>query len=174
MRLARSNKLDRFIFKGGFLLSKYLNLGRETADLDFSLRATDGSIESIKAEIQEILSLPYDDGFSFVDIAVQEMRHPHMEYPGFEVALVACLGNTKTHIRIDLGIGVSTLTKKGRCSPTKPNVNNPPIKYSNPNPPPRPRPHFLRVRNFLGSSKHQNVPKRKERVECQHHSTLFF
>jgi predicted nucleotidyltransferase component of viral defense system len=105
VRLARSNKLDRFIFKGGFLLSKYLNLGRETADLDFSLRATDGSTESIKAVIQEILSLPNDDGFSFVDIAVQEMSHQHMEYPGFEVALLACLGNTKTQIRIDLGIG---------------------------------------------------------------------
>jgi len=68
---------------------------------------------------------------------------------------------------------VSALTQKGRCSPTKPNVNNPPIKYSNPNPPPRSRPHFLRFRNFRGLSERRNIPKRKERVECGHHSTLF-
>lgn len=104
-RLARSDKLDRFIFKGGFLLSKYLRLGRETADLDFSLTKTPGSSESVKELIQEILSLPYDDGFTFESLIVEEMRHPHMNYPGYSVMTIACLGQTRTTIRMDLGIG---------------------------------------------------------------------
>lgn len=104
-RLARSDKLDQFIFKGGFLLSKYLRLGRETADLDFSLTKTTSSIESVSTLIEEILSLPYDDGFSFQDLVVAEMRHPHMDYPGYAVTTIACLGQTRTTIRMDIGIG---------------------------------------------------------------------
>ena len=111
-RLARSDKLDRFIFKGGFLLSKYLRLGRETADLDFSLTKTTGSIESVRTLIADILSLPYDDGFSFQDLVVEEMRHPHMEYPGYAVTIIACLGQTRTTIRIDLGIGDQVIPEK--------------------------------------------------------------
>ena len=33
------------------------------------------------------------------------MNHPHMQYPGYEVSATATLGQTKTAIRIDLGIG---------------------------------------------------------------------
>lgn len=111
-RLARSERLDRFIFKGGFLLSKYMRLGRETADIDFSLKATEGSVESVKAVIQEILALPYDDGFIFTDLNANEMRHPHMDYPGYEVSMVACLGQTRTKIRMDLGIGDEVVPEK--------------------------------------------------------------
>jgi predicted nucleotidyltransferase component of viral defense system len=111
-RLARSDKLDRFIFKGGFLLSKYLRLGRETADLDFSLTKTTGSIELVRSLIAEILSLPYDDGFSFQNLVVDEMRHPHMAYPGYAVTTIACLGQTRTTIRMDLGIGEQVIPEK--------------------------------------------------------------
>lgn len=112
VRLARSNELDRFVFKGGFLLSKYLRLGRETADLDFSLRLTEGSAESVGRIIDAILTVPYDDGFSFLEPAVEEVRHPHMDYPGYDVSLVACLGRTKTKIRVDLGIGDTVVPER--------------------------------------------------------------
>lgn len=48
-RLARSEQLENFIFKGGFLLGKYLRLGRETIDLDFSLTGTEGTVAAIRA-----------------------------------------------------------------------------------------------------------------------------
>lgn len=104
-RLARSDRLDQLIFKGGFLLSKYLRLGRETADLDFSLKGTLGSVDSVRVLIEEILSLPGDDGFTFTEVSVKQMNHPHMQYAGYEVSAIAILGETKTAIRIDLGIG---------------------------------------------------------------------
>lgn len=111
-RLARSDKLDNFIFKGGFLLGKYIRLGRETIDLDFSLAGTEGTVDAIRTMIEEILSLPYDDGFTFEGIEVQEMRHPHMNYPGYEVKTTACLGQTRTKIRMDFGIGDQVVPEK--------------------------------------------------------------
>jgi len=105
VRLAKSENLDQFIFKGGYLLSKYLPLGRETVDLDFSLVNTSGSVESVKSLINDILCLPYDDGFIFDNLEVEQMNHPHMNYPGYEVTSIAYLGQTKTKIRLDLGIG---------------------------------------------------------------------
>jgi predicted nucleotidyltransferase component of viral defense system len=104
-RLSRSGRLDQLIFKGGFLLSKYLRLGRETADLDFSLKGTSGSVDSVRALIEEIFSLPNDDGFIFNEVSVEQMNHPHMQYPGYEVSAMGILGQTRTAIRIDLGIG---------------------------------------------------------------------
>jgi predicted nucleotidyltransferase component of viral defense system len=104
-RLSRSNRLDQFIFKGGFLLSKYLRLGRETADLDFSLKVSLGSVDSVRVLVEEIVSLPSNDGFNFTEVSVEQMNHPHMQYPGYEVSAIAVLGQTKTAIRIDLGIG---------------------------------------------------------------------
>lgn len=111
-RLARSDKLDNFIFKGGFLLGKYIRLGRETIDLDFSLAGTEGTVDAIRTMIEEILSLPYDDGFTFEGIEVQEMRHPHMNYLGYEVRTTACLGQTITKIRMDFGIGDQVVPEK--------------------------------------------------------------
>lgn len=35
VRLARSKYRDQFVLKGGILLSRYLEIGRETTDLDF-------------------------------------------------------------------------------------------------------------------------------------------
>ena len=88
-RLSRSEKLEHLIFKGGFLLSKYLRLGRETADFDFSLKHTPASRESVRELLEEILGLQSDDGFIFTDVSVDEMTHPHMEYPGYEVSAIA-------------------------------------------------------------------------------------
>ncbi len=104
-RLSRSDQQSRFIFKGGFLLSKYMRLGRETTDLDFSLSGTEGTVDVVKALIDEILTIPYEDGFSFEGLGVLEMNHPHMNYPGYEVSALAVVGGAKTSIRIDLGIG---------------------------------------------------------------------
>jgi predicted nucleotidyltransferase component of viral defense system len=124
-RLARSDKLDRFIFKGGFLLAKYLRLGRETTDLDFSLTETEGKVEVIRALINEILSLSYDDGFAFEGLEVQEMNHSHMNYPGYEVRTTACLGQTRTKIRMDIGIGDRVLPVKKSFSLLS--LNNKPL-----------------------------------------------
>jgi predicted nucleotidyltransferase component of viral defense system len=104
-RLARSEESRTLIFKGGFLLSKFVRLGRETSDIDFSLKNQSHSLESVQSLIERMLSLPCDDGFLFSDVTVSQMNHPHMKHPGFEVSATASLGNTKTTVRMDLGVG---------------------------------------------------------------------
>ena len=38
VRLCHSSYGDHFIFKGGTLLARHIDIGRETKDLDFSIR----------------------------------------------------------------------------------------------------------------------------------------
>ena len=104
-RLSRSTNLEKLIFKGGFLLSKYIQIGRETADLDFLLVSVPESSKHIKDMINSILQEPSIDGFTFQNLEVEELAQPHMSYPGYEITAVALLGGTKTSIRIDLGVG---------------------------------------------------------------------
>jgi len=104
-RLARSPQIDNLIFKGGMLLSKYIPLGRETVDLDFLAVNLSASVETVKAAVESILSLPSEDGFSFEESQVEQLPQPHMNYPGYAVSTVAILGGTRTSISIDLGIG---------------------------------------------------------------------
>ena len=104
-RLSRSPQIENLIFKGGMLLSKYIPLGRETVDLDFLAVNLSASVETIRATIQSILTLPSEDGFSFEDLQVEQLAQPHMNYPGYAVGATAVLGGTRTSISIDIGIG---------------------------------------------------------------------
>jgi len=104
-RLAHSAYLDNFIFKGGMLLSKYLPLGRETVDLDFLAVNITASVDVIQEAIERVLGTAADDGFSFTDLKVIPLSHPHMKYPGFTIQAMAHLGGTRTLLSIDIGVG---------------------------------------------------------------------
>lgn len=104
-RLSRSPQVENLIFKGGMLLSKYMPLGRETADLDFLAVNLTASVETIRAAVESILNLYSEDGFSFEGLQVEQLPQPHMNYPGYGVSAVAILGGTRTSIAIDIGIG---------------------------------------------------------------------
>lgn len=47
-RLSRSSHVDKFIFKGGFLLSFLMKIGRETVDLDFLLTRMKAETEALQ------------------------------------------------------------------------------------------------------------------------------
>src|SRR3984885_16068259 len=64
-RLARSSHVNKFIFKGGFLLSFMMKIGRETVDLDFLLTRMNAETEALQMVFQEIVSVTSDDGFTF-------------------------------------------------------------------------------------------------------------
>ena len=104
-RLSRSPQIENLIFKGGVLLSKYIPLGRETVDLDFLAVNLTASVETIRATVESIISLPSEDRFSFDALQVEQLPQPHMNYPGYAVSAVAILGRTKTSISIDIGVG---------------------------------------------------------------------
>lgn len=89
VRLAKSNFREHFVLKGGILLSKYIEIGRETSDLDFLAQRLSNGIGELKNIFDEIASIDLKDGFIFQELKVSELAHPHMGYPGAEVAMIA-------------------------------------------------------------------------------------
>lgn len=105
MRLAHSKHREYFVLKGGILLSKYIEIGRETTDLDFLARKLSNEITRLKDVFEEIASIDFKDGFVFQEVKVSELRHPHMGYPGAEVSMMAYFGKTRFKVAIDIGFG---------------------------------------------------------------------
>ncbi|MBY0518610.1 MAG: nucleotidyl transferase AbiEii/AbiGii toxin family protein [Bacteriovoracaceae bacterium] len=105
VRLARSQYHEHFVLKGAILLSKYIELGRETNDLDFLARKLSNEVGELKNIFEEIASIDLKDGFTFQELKVSELAHPHMGYPGAEVAMIAYFGNTRFKVAIDIGFG---------------------------------------------------------------------
>lgn len=104
-RLHSSEHRDLFIFKGGMCLSQYLSIGRDTKDLDFLIKGIASNQEAIAKIFEEVSQITIDDGVVFMAISVNNLSHAHMKYPGFEIRMRAELGQTRTPIRIDIGIG---------------------------------------------------------------------
>jgi predicted nucleotidyltransferase component of viral defense system len=104
-RLCRSNYKSNFILKGGTLLARYIPIGRETKDLDFLVDQLQNTEEFLSKAFDNICSVYLDDGFEFERIKIGSLAHPHMDYTGIEVLLLAKLGGPQTHIQIDLGFG---------------------------------------------------------------------
>lgn len=105
VRIAKSQHRESFVFKGRFLLGHYLNLGRETKDLDFLARKIEAEKPTIEKAFQEIAETVLDDGLKFSIESLLDLKHPHMKIPGFQVQITAHLGRMREPISIDIGIG---------------------------------------------------------------------
>lgn len=105
VRLARSEYSKHFILKGGILLSKYIEIGRETIDLDFLAQKISNEIHKLKAVFETIASIDLQDGFSFRGVRVNELVHPDMSYSGAEVSMMAYFGKIRFPVAIDIGFG---------------------------------------------------------------------
>jgi len=104
-RVARSTHHDHLVFKGGYLLSYLMEIGRETTDLDFLLMKIKAEANPIQKMFEEIASIDLQDGFTFQFSKIEELSQPHMNYPGFRVDLKANLGKMKDQVQIDIGVG---------------------------------------------------------------------
>lgn len=105
VRIAVSKYKDHFIFKGGMCLDQYLDLGRETRDLDFLLHKIDSSINKVTSIVEEIVSLENEDGIAFTNITVDTLSIEHKKYPGYRLGITGKLGQIKQKITIDFGVG---------------------------------------------------------------------
>ena len=86
-------------------LIQYIDLQRETRDLDFLVRGLDASIEDIQKYLTEVSNLQLADGFNFENLEVGPLPHAHMKYPGYQISVMGRLGGTKTRVFIDIGVG---------------------------------------------------------------------
>ena len=59
----------------------------------------------LKNIFEKIANIDLKDGFSFKEIKVSELTHPHMGYPGAEVSMMAYFGKTRFKVAIDIGFG---------------------------------------------------------------------
>lgn len=105
VRLAHSAHADKFIFKGGFLLAYHLQIGRETIDLDFLLTQMKAEKNKLQKVLEQIISLPLNDGFNFSLDSIELLNHPHMDYQGYRVVLNTAFSKMKDKIQVDVGIG---------------------------------------------------------------------
>jgi hypothetical protein len=105
VRLAKSEYSKHFVLKGGILLSKYVEIGRETTDLDFLAQKISNEADKLKVLFEKIATLDLHDGFSFRELKVNELAHPHMGYPGAAVSMMAYFGKTRFKVAIDIGFG---------------------------------------------------------------------
>ena len=100
-RLSRSKHVDKFILKGGFLLSCYLELKRETRDLDFSLKEINIRAQ-VQSAINDIIDEKVDDGFTFSIKKLTQLETPDMPYSGFRIALEVFFDGMRDTIHIDV------------------------------------------------------------------------
>lgn len=105
VRVSSSKHRDKFVFKEGLLLARFVDLGRETRDLDFLLQKTQAEKRNIELLIKETASIDIDDGFQFDFQSINDLNHAHMKYPGFEVALLSRFGKLRQKVSVDIGVG---------------------------------------------------------------------
>ena len=105
VRLCNSPYRSHFILKGGTLLARHVELGRETQDLDFAIEHLSNEISFLQKVFDGIIGIEVDDGFIFANATVTLLEHFHMQYPGAKVKIGVHFGKAKFPLFIDLGFG---------------------------------------------------------------------
>jgi predicted nucleotidyltransferase component of viral defense system len=104
-RLSVSNQHDKFIFKGGLLLARYIELGRETKDIDLLMKSIKAETINVQKTFLEIIKHDLNDNFVFSWDSIENLEQAHMNYPGFRVLLNISFGKIRDKIQIDIGTG---------------------------------------------------------------------
>ncbi|HAB98825.1 MAG TPA: hypothetical protein DCE71_03275 [Parachlamydiales bacterium] len=105
VRLCRSPYHSHCVLKGGTLLARYVDIGRETKDLDFTIQRLSNEISALQKTFNDIVRIEIEDGFVFMNPVVAPLEHFHMEYPGAHVKIEVRFGKAKFPLFIDLGFG---------------------------------------------------------------------
>lgn len=104
-RLSVSNYKDRFILKGGMLISSLVGINsRTTMDMDATLRNYPLSESTIRPVLQEICGIQLDDEVNFSLKRIFPIREDD-EYGGYRVAVVAKYETIRTPLKIDITAG---------------------------------------------------------------------
>ena len=105
-RLSKSEYQKNFVLKGGlfiYILSAFES--RMTVDMDFLLRNKSNNIDAIVKSIEDIISIETENDFIEFEFNGVEEITVEKKYPGVSVKLIGKIGNTKTPMNMDIGIG---------------------------------------------------------------------
>jgi hypothetical protein len=105
-RLSASKYRERFILKGGLLVTIWVgDNNRVTRDADF-LGFGDGDESSLKTTFSEIMAINADDGLVFdLEALLAKPIREEMEYGGVRLKTSAFLEKTRIPVTIDIGFG---------------------------------------------------------------------
>lgn len=105
VRLSRSSYRDRFILKGGVLVSAMVGQkSRTTLDMDVTVRGFTLTVENAQKVVAEIALIKTDDGVRF-HIDKTEPILNNADYGGVRVSLEAEMEQMRTPLKIDLSAG---------------------------------------------------------------------
>ena len=104
-RLSKSKYNDKFIIKGGLLLSSIMGINvRTTMDIDADIAGMDFKKDEIEKLINEIIKIDLKDEVEIILDKVEDIREEN-EYGGFKFKLIAKFGNLKIPFHIDISTG---------------------------------------------------------------------
>ena len=104
-RISMSIYKDKFIIKGGLLLSSIFGVDlRSTMDLDTTIKGLPLDKETITKVINEIISIDLKDNIKLEIENIKDIREEEI-YSGFEVNLKAEFDGLKTNLMIDITTG---------------------------------------------------------------------
>lgn len=104
-RISKSKYKDKFIIKGGLLLSSIFGVNlRSTMDLDTTIKGLPLDRETITKVINDIISIEIDDNIKLEIGNIKDIREEEL-YSGFNVNLKAEFDGLKTNLMIDITTG---------------------------------------------------------------------
>lgn len=104
-RLSVSRYRDRFVLKGGLLLT-ILGVRRPTRDADVLARNIAGDDEALLTVVKEVATISVDDGITFdTSQARATTIREHAAYPGTRIVVPATLGTARLQLRLDVNFG---------------------------------------------------------------------
>lgn len=86
-------------------MARYVDIGRETKDLDFTIQRLSNEISALQKMFNDIVRVEIEDGFVFMNPSIVPLEHFQMEYPGAHVKIEVRFGKAKFPLFIDLGFG---------------------------------------------------------------------
>lgn len=104
-RLAKSDYKEKFVIKGGMLISSIIGIEqRTTMDLDATLSYMKMEENSIRDAFTKICSIQDDDGIQFVFKSITPIRDDD-EYGGYRIAFSAVKGKINAPMSMDISTG---------------------------------------------------------------------
>lgn len=104
-RISNSNYKDKFIIKGGLLLSSIFGVNlRSTMDLDTTIKGLPLNKSTITKVITEIINIDLKDNITFEIENIKDIREEDL-YSGYNVNLKANFDGLKTNLMIDITTG---------------------------------------------------------------------
>lgn len=104
-RISKSKYKDKFIIKGGLLLSSIFGVNlRSTMDLDTTIKGLSLDRETITKVINDIISIEIGDNIKLEIENIKDIREEEL-YSGFNINLKAEFDGLKTNLMIDITTG---------------------------------------------------------------------